>query len=752
MIYGDDPYIPNNLPYIDYVYEDKTRYPNATNAGYIDIDNDYLIGDSGGFLMNINFMFIGTSQFSEVAKFYTEHGVYTKAIKDSNNYDEFWKRERKRRINGMTINGKLLFTDVNEYFDPNTTTKRKKELLQPLHITGDHYNYLNYGRLSRTKSVEELANTAEGDKTKKTVGFPRFWDGDYWNFKLDLFISKNNLHACKGKARRKGYSFKRGSQAANTLNLYKNITIVLAAYNIDYLTDPDATTDMLKTNLDWFENETFWSRGYLHQDLEAIQLGFKKQGQGSKKYGWKSNAISVSLFGNPSAAIGKDAIEIDFEESGKCPNLKKAVQVTMSSTEAGAIQTGTIRVYGTGGTEDADWEPFAQIFYNPSANKMIAFENIYDPNSRTTTCSFFHPQILNYEPFIDEHGNSLLMKSFKADFIDKENVKEKLSLSDYIIYVGQRANTPAEAFKLGTENLFSSIELTDHYHQLLANSKDIKYRDGIVEEIDDKVKFITNDELRLKGEKDKIHPFIEEVPFLLNEDIHGCIREFHSPYTINGEVPEDLYYMVIDPIGKDKSMKDITIKNSLQSTQVWMYPNTIGNSTGDILVAHFIGRRNEEVELNKIAQLLTKRYKAKCLPEVDRGKVVADYKQAGMLNWIMRDPTGTINQPNRIITNAPYGINIGGGDRADNATIEFRNFLYTVVSKDEYGNDIYRFQYINDIGYIKELLKFNKKGNFDRISCGRLAPFARTAYILGKRKARTNPNPNSTLIANLGLN
>ena len=50
--------------------------------------------------------------------------------------------------------------------------------------------------------------------------------------------------------------------------------------------------------------------------------------------------------------------------------------------------------------------------------------------------------------------------------------------------------------------------------------------------------------------------------------------------------------MIIDPIGKDKNMKDI-IKNSLQSTQVWYQI-----FSGDILL-HFIGRRNEE--LNKIA-------------------------------------------------------------------------------------------------------------------------------------------------------
>lgn len=37
-----------------------------------------------------------------------------------------------------------------------------------------------------------------------------------------------------------------------------------------------------------------------------------------------------------------------------------------SNSESGAIQIGTIRVYGTGGTKGANWEAFSRAFYNPS--------------------------------------------------------------------------------------------------------------------------------------------------------------------------------------------------------------------------------------------------------------------------------------------------------------------------------------------------------------------------------------------------
>ena len=41
-------------PFLQYINEDKSRYKHAKDAGYDDPDDLFLIGDSGGFLLNIN--------------------------------------------------------------------------------------------------------------------------------------------------------------------------------------------------------------------------------------------------------------------------------------------------------------------------------------------------------------------------------------------------------------------------------------------------------------------------------------------------------------------------------------------------------------------------------------------------------------------------------------------------------------------------------------------------------------------------
>jgi len=212
--------INKSLSFINYVLEDKSQYPLAntqicyvTEKPYVDLDNDFLIGNSGGLLLKIDFVFVNTYLFSPAANNYKKYGKYCIYQKDSIEYKQYWALETKRRRIGMIENCKLYFKDVIEYFNPKTSEKRKKELLQPLRITGDFYNYLNYGRIERTPSDEELEDFRKRGLTKvKTIeDFPRFWDGDYWAYKVDELKVNNDSNNIVAKSRRKGFSYKRSN-------------------------------------------------------------------------------------------------------------------------------------------------------------------------------------------------------------------------------------------------------------------------------------------------------------------------------------------------------------------------------------------------------------------------------------------------------------------------------------------------------------------------------------------------------------
>lgn len=738
-------------PFIDYILEDKESYKllsssicRFTGKPWIDRDNDFLIGESGGVLMKIDFIFVGTEIFSRVADFYEKHGCYYLEPDDSPNAIKFWQREMDRRVKGVQAYCKLYIKDIPAYLAAKSDAERKA-LLHKVRITGDHYNYLNYGRIERAPNEKERKQLdKEGRFKVNTVeGFPRFWDGDYWNFKIDELIANNSCNLCKAKARRKGFSYKRGSQAANTINANKNVTVTLAADQMDYLTEKGATSYMVKVNLDWYEDKTYWRRGYLSENFDkGIELGYKKSKEGQKAFGFRSKLLSVVIGKNESAAVGKKAIETDFEEAGKCPNLQKALDVMMSNSESGAMRIGTIRVYGTGGTKGANWEAFSNCFYNPGKNDMLPMENIWDANSRHAVCGFFFPQIWDYEPFIED-GNSLLFASWKDDYDKKRGAEKEKDAGEYNIYVGQRANSPNEAFTNTQENIFHSPELTNHINAIKYDKSNHFYEDGWYILDDGRVRFVTKQECieRAIFGSDRFHEYITDVPHNSKTDVHGCIREFYSPIPNDGS----LYFISYDPYRVDKNKEEVSTKNSLASFQVWMRTNSKTPYMGKRLVASYCGRLDTMEAVDKLVLYACLRWNCKVLYEAGTGELVTNFKKWGYRDKLLKDPSSYINRSVDGPRIAGYGIVIGDGDIKLEGMRMVRDFLYEIVGKTSDDTPIYRFNQIYDISFLLELDRFIFGRNADRLSSAIVAMFEfRKDSLLLEREANSKNKTNNT--------
>lgn len=738
-------------PFIDYILEDKESYKplsssicRFTGKPWIDRDNDFLIGESGGVLMKIDFVFVGTEIFSRVADFYEKHGCYCLEPDDSPNAIKFWQREMDRRVKGVQAYCKLYIKDIPAYLAAKSDAEREA-LLHKVRITGDHYNYLNYGRIERAPNEKERKQLdKEGRFKVNTVeGFPRFWDGDYWNFKIDELIANNSCNLCKAKARRKGFSYKRGSQAANTINANKNVTVTLAADQMDYLTEKGATSYMVKVNLDWYEDKTYWRRGYLSENFDkGIELGYKKSKEGQKAFGFRSKLLSVAIGKNESAAVGKKAIETDFEEAGKCPNLQKALDVMMSNSESGAMRIGTIRVYGTGGTKGANWEAFSNCFYNPGKNDMLPMENIWDANSRYAVCGFFFPQIWDYEPFIED-GNSLLFASWKDDYDKKRGAEKEKDAGEYNIYVGQRANSPNEAFTNTQENIFHSPELTNHINAIKYDKSNHFYEDGWYILDDGRVRFVTKQECieRAIFGSDRFHEYITDVPHNSKTDVHGCIREFYSPIPNDGS----LYFISYDPYRVDKNKEEVSTKNSLASFQVWMRTNSKTPYMGKRLVASYCGRLDTMEAVDKLVLYACLRWNCKVLYEAGTGELVTNFKKWGYRDKLLKDPSSYINRSVDGPRITGYGIVIGDGDIKLEGMRMVRDFLYEIVGKTSDDTPIYRFNQIYDISFLLELDRFIFGRNADRLSSAIVAMFEfRKDSLLLEREANSKSKTNNT--------
>ena len=88
-------------PFLNYIKEDKSHYRRAKDAGYNDPNDIFLIGDSGGFLLDINEddYFYHTYLLTEAADFYRKNKKYTFLKEDTIPHRQLRKREEYRRKN-----------------------------------------------------------------------------------------------------------------------------------------------------------------------------------------------------------------------------------------------------------------------------------------------------------------------------------------------------------------------------------------------------------------------------------------------------------------------------------------------------------------------------------------------------------------------------------------------------------------------------------------------------------------------------
>lgn len=668
--------------------------------------------------------FCNTSEVTEMARHYKQHDCYTFEQSGSRAYTQLWDREEDRRKNGIIIPGRLVTVKETRIIDNHPRVFTRQEI-QKIHITGKHYGFLNYGRIKLTKDVDDVEITYQtGMKPKharkvgkKQIDFPRFIDGQYHWFKAKEEAAKLGMNLIAAKARRKGFSYMEGYDLADEVNLKPDIICLAVAYDMKFLTKGNQIMNMAKRYLDWFETETDFGRGYLKEDSEHIRLGYKKKETGHIEYGYKSEILALSLLNNPDAAAGKDAELIKFEESGKNPILKDALDITMSTTEDGSYITGRIEIFGTGGTKDANWADFEEIYYNPGDYNCMPFDNIWDEGCRGQGAGFFYPQQVGDVAFMDEHGNSLQAEALASHEKKKEIAKKTKSQGSYIRWVGQRATCGQEAFASGSDNIFPSSLIIEQKNKIEHNN-DFKYLHRAGELIrmgNGGIRFKTNEMLKAEGHP--IHEPIFNFPLKKDQDVHGCYVEWFSPYRDprTGLIPKGLYRIWHDPYAHDMDAKDLTIKHSLGATYVYERVNNVSGGKGDYLVACYIGRPPTTDQYNEVLLRMAEYWNAQVMFENDRGDVKGYFKRKEALKYLADEPELKWVQELQGKTNRQKGMNMTP-KRKSQAAIYLRDWLIEPRGKDAWGNEKTNLHYIYDAGLLQELLRWNLKGNFDRVS------------------------------------
>ena len=740
----------DSYPFLKYIKEDKSQYRHAKDCGFVDPDDLFLYDESfcdeshpiGGFLLNINYgdRFINTHLFTEAADFYRKNKCYTFFTKDSIPERNYRKREEYRRKHGFSA----------------PCLQKADGSIVDVRITGPHYNFLNYTLIEQLNETSiktgENANTAT-----KFYDFSKFIDAQFWTFHIMEFAINNGFHLIIDKTRRGGFSYIMASDTANELNLAPHKICIHVAINSDYLTVTGGLTDFTINNLRFYETHTPFKRGIFSLNKENFKLGFKLPDGKESPKSWGSALFSVSAANNPNCAIGKDARKVKVEELSTMDNFDQFMTVTEPAMRTGAYVTGCCMCWGT--ATDGDMSVFSSNFYDPLAYGFMPFVNVWDKDSRGELCGYFKPYAWGLQGEIygrkamDKDGNSDLETGLRI--AERERKQKKASaktFSEYINYLGQYANMPAESFNSTSENMFSSEELNNWEEKLRTDDTYKFYTDGslfinganIFNDNKDKLKtlkytpetkveFVSNERIRADGGKYQrdYYDWIKGVPRKGHENPHGCIRRWFSPIKVqytdkNGRVqkgiPPGQYSVTYDPVGVNKEKKEITNRHSHNSIKVWENP-TAYNGFKTRMVCAYYGRPEKLEEADMVFLALCIYYncidennEGTAAVEINRGETVTNFKNWKALKFLMKHPIYLFDTSVKGQVSSNYGFSIGDTNIKLEGLRYLKEMLYSIVGKRDNGDDIYLFETIYDYQSIIELKIWNNIGNFDRVS------------------------------------
>lgn len=660
--------------------------------------------------------FIKSKEDSKTNKF--QQPSYTPFLKGTSQYKHFWKRELSRILHGYepVVNGKPC----------------------GVWIPGVYYYYLNYTIMEQVLEIKNAKGKVIDAKSEYT--FPKFCAMDYYLF-LEIHARNNpdslglpleyKLPVILAKSRRLGFSYKGAAFGGYYLffNKNKNSIILSEEYK-----DPHLVMIKIEKTLDHLNKYTEFggatiSRNVKKDKANDIEMGivdYKTLGKQGRQT--KISTLSVGK-GNDDKAAGAASDYTMIEEAGKVKQLSSVWAYTRPLMMKGAYYISNCIIGGTGGDLTSS-QDFAKMFYNPKADKIASYKNIYDGiHANGSECGLFLDMTLFYTGGVievdkikyhslDENGNPL---RWVADLLLNESrkaAKKTKSAADMRTIISQECKTPMEAFMKSSSSIMPIVELQAHHSKMELNGGfqeagtlgHLIERDGSIEFIPD-----------LDGKID----YIDEYPIKSsNNNKEGGLKIFEQPFTLDKQdtPPKDLYLISCDTVGN-------TTGDSFISIIVYKTGKYWTTTQGDYIVAEYFGRDYKDPlgYCQKLLLLLSKFYNAKVTFENDRdGGIPQFFLNKNEVHRLLSVPVVTYAKSFKktvSTTLRDYGHSMSNQRYKEMA----EKFIYEWLLKDrpamkvedEYGGFtkvvLKNYELIKSKGLIEELMAYDRIGNYDRV-------------------------------------
>lgn len=619
------------------------------------------------------------NKFREAAIQFEEVGYYTPAPKGTKEFKRYWQEQLQRCVHGYTA-------PDGEW------------------ISGYFYFYLNFTPIIITQEKKYTDNRGieRIKRTHDTVGFPKFYDYDRAYFDAVDEAERQGKHLVVLKKRGAGYSFKGASMLDRNFYCLPNSKSYAIASEMEFLTK-DGLLSKAWEMMDFIDQNTAFAKKRQKIDTRTHKrASIVTDVDGIKtEVGYKSEIMGVSLKNDEQKARGKRGKLILWEEAGKFPHLKTAWQIARPSVEDDdGVAYGLMVAYGTGGSEDADYEGLKDLFYEPLAYNALAIENVWDEGTADRACGFFVPQYYNMygqdsegRSFMDDNGNSNLVVARNYAIQEREivvnNASDRASVDKYI---AERPFTPIEACLQISSNIFPKKDLIAHLSEIRTSKSLQNFRQvGVLEwQKDGTVKW----ELDPKA---KDHTRYKIGP---TENKDGAIVIWEHPVE---DPPFGLYVAGCDPYDHDKSTT-----NSLGSIFIFKRFQSF-EKFYDLPVAEYTGRPETADEYYENVRKLAKYYGASILYENEK-KGLYTYFEHKHCEWMLADQPGTIKD---VLKNTK--VQRGKGIHMNKEIKMWGESLIKDYLIEEFAPGQKNLLKIYSEPLLEELISYNDEGNFDRV-------------------------------------
>jgi hypothetical protein len=431
----------------------------------------------------------------------------------------------------------------------------------------------------------------------------------------------------------------------------------------------------------------------------------KKIGNNSVKQGTGSMVVHETYKDNKQAAVGGRYNVLVVEEVGLEDKILTVHGANESTQDMGSGKFGSSFYLGTGGDMEKVIESEI-IFRDPEGYDFLGFKDIYEGRG---TIGFFLPAIYTNLAYKDSMGNTDLDKALQYEMEVREQKKKNNNTSAYDEYIMSRPLKPSEMFLSKTGNKFPVVMLREQQatNDRYGYKKHLRTLGVLLEDKDYiyGVKFKPDFDLRP----------IDRFPHDSKSDLRSAWEFYEHPPA--GFVAPGLYKIVYDPI------KDEGGGTSLAAIYVYKSNNTV-DANGNELVAWWVGRYDKPDDIHYQCVLAAKYFNAQVMFENN----IIDFK-----NYCMRTGNYHIlaSTPKQIIEKAlrdpsfKYDVGIPMTNPLKQYSLRLAQ-QWLLDEKKTYVEELAdgttreiierNLNTIKDDLLLEELIQYNDKGNFDRVS------------------------------------